>query len=124
MSDYTEHKMESEMGVLLRLGVIVACGIMLLGGILYLLQQGAGHESYAAFHSEPAALRSIGGIWRQVLAGNARGLIQFSALVLIATPVLRVAFAVYGFARQKQWMFVAISLVVLALLAIGLSERG
>ena len=97
---------------------------MLVGGVLYLLQQGAAHESYQTFGGEPAPLRSIAAIWREVLSGNARGLIQFSVLVLIATPVLRVVFAVYGFARQKQWVYVAISLVVLVLLAVGLSERG
>jgi uncharacterized membrane protein len=43
---------------------------------------------------------------------------------MIATPVMRVAFAVYGFTRQRQWLFTAISLTVLALLAFGLSERG
>jgi uncharacterized membrane protein len=122
--NYTEQKMESQMGVLLRAGVIVACGIMLVGGVLYLLQQGGGRESYQAFHAEPASFRSIAGIWREVLSGSARGLIQFSALVLIATPVLRVVFAVYGFARQKQWLYVAISLMVLALLGVGLSEHG
>jgi uncharacterized membrane protein len=42
---------------------------------------------------------------------------------MIATPVLRVAFAVYGFARQKRWLFVGISLTVLALLGIGLWEH-
>ncbi len=121
---YTEHKMELEMGVLLRTGVILACSIMIMGGALYLWRHGGGHESYRIFHAEPAPLRSMAGIWREVLTGDARGLIQLSALVLIATPVLRVAFAVYGFARQKQWLFVAVSLIVLALLGVGLSERG
>jgi uncharacterized membrane protein len=39
---------------------------------------------------------------------------------MIATPVMRVVFAVFGFARQKQWRFVLISLIVLGLLAFGL----
>ena len=122
--NYTEHKMEAQMGVLLRSGVILACGIMIVGGALYLMRHGGGQESYQTFHAQPAPLRSIAGIWREVLTGDARGLIQFSALVLIATPVLRVVFAVYGFARQKQWLFMAISLIVLMLLSVGLSERG
>jgi uncharacterized membrane protein len=44
-------------------------------------------------------------------------------LAVIATPVMRVAFAVFGFARQKQWMFTLISLTVLGLLAFGLFYR-
>ena len=31
---YTDREMEHEMGSLLRAGVILACGIMLVGGIL------------------------------------------------------------------------------------------
>jgi uncharacterized membrane protein len=57
---------------------------------------------------------------REVRAGSARGIIQLSVMTMIATPVTRVAFAVYGFARQRLWTFTAISLTVLGLLAFGL----
>lgn len=116
--------MEIEMGTLLRAGVLLACAIMLVGGILYLWRHDAAYESLRTFHGEPASLRGIRGIWRELLTGDPRGIIQFSVLAMIATPVMRVVFAVYGFARQRQWIFTAISLTVLALLAIGLSQRG
>lgn len=112
------------MGLLLRAGVILACSIMLAGGILYILRHGGERESYAVFHGEPATLESIRGILSEVRAGSARGIIQLSVLAMIATPVMRVAFAVYGFTRQRQWLFTGISLTVLVLLTIGLSERG
>lgn len=121
---YDDQKMETQMGALLRAGVLLACTIMVAGGALFLVRYGGGHESYQTFHAEPAPLRSMAGIWRQALHGDARGIIQLSVLAMIATPVLRVAFAVYGFARRKQWLFVAVSLTVLALLSYGLSERG
>jgi uncharacterized membrane protein len=121
---YSDQKMESQMGALLRAGVILSCGIMLAGGILYLLRHGGERESYAVFHGEPASLESIRGVLREVRAGSARGIIQLSLLTMIATPVMRVAFAVYGFSRQREWMFTVISLTVLALLVFGLSERG
>ncbi len=120
---YTDREMEHEMGSLLRAGVILACGIMLVGGILQVLRHGGEQESYKVFHGEPAALESVRGIWREVRAGDARGIIQLSVLAMIATPVMRVAFAVYGFSRQKQWMFTGISLTVLALLAFGLFQK-
>src|SRR5665213_695640 len=120
----TDREMEREMGSFLRTGVTVASGIMLLGAVLYLLRHGAEVESYRVFHAEPAALESIGGVFREVRAGSARGIIQLGVLAMIATPVMRVAFAVYGFARQRQWAFVSISLTVLGLLAFGLFDRG
>jgi uncharacterized membrane protein len=114
------YKMENSMGLLLRTGVLTACAVMLVGAVLYLLRHGGERESFAAFHAEPPAFESVTGIIREAFSGSARGIIQMGALLLIATPVLRVAFAVYGFAREKDPEFVAISLVVLGLLAFGL----
>jgi len=112
--------MEATMGLVLRTGVLVACAVMFVGAILYLSRHGGERESFAAFHGEPAPLESITGVFREALSGSARGIIQFGALLLIATPVMRVAFAVYAFARGKDPKFVVISLIVLALLAYGL----
>jgi uncharacterized membrane protein len=39
---------------------------------------------------------------------------------MIATPVMRVAFAVFAFSRLKEWRFTLISLIVLGLLMFGL----
>ena len=121
---FSDHEMESEMGTLLRAGVILACVIMFAGGVLFLSRHGTERDAYTTFQGEPASLRTIRGILREVRQGSARGIIQLSVLVMIATPVMRVAFAVYGFSRQRQWIFTGISLTVLALLAFGLSERG
>lgn len=112
------------MGLLLRIGVLTSCAIMFAGAVLYLLGHGGERESYASFQGEPASLRSISGILREARLGGARGIIQVGVLAMIATPVLRVAFAVFAFARQKQWRFTLISLIVLGLLAFGLFGRG
>jgi len=112
------------MGFLLRTGVLVSCAIMFAGAVLYLLRHGAERESYALFQGEPASLRNISGVLREVRLGGARGFIQLGVLTMIATPVMRVAFAVFGFARQKRWTFALISLTVLGLLAFGLFDRG
>ncbi len=117
-------KMEEQMGLLLRTGVIASCAIMFAGAVLYLLRHGGEHESYTAFHGEPPALENLSGIFHEAFAGEARGIIQLSVLVLIATPVMRVVFAVFGFARQKEWAFTLVSLIVLGLLLFGLFVRG
>lgn len=119
-----DHRMEEQMGLLLRTGVIAACILMFAGAVLYLLRHGGERESYAAFRGQPTALESVSGILSAARAGEARGIIQLSVLLLIATPVMRVAFAVWAFARQKQWIFSLVSLTVLGLLAFGLLVRG
>jgi len=121
---YSDQKLDAQMGSLLRAGVILACALMLAGGVLYTLRHGGERESFATFHGEPASLETVGGIWREVRSGSARGIIQLSVLIMIATPVMRVAFAVYGFARQRHWLFTAISLTVLGLLTFGLLQRA
>ena len=115
-----DRQMENGMGRLLQAGVLAACAVMAVGAVLYLLHAGGQRESFAVFHAEPASLESISGIVGQALAGTARGIIQLGVLLLIATPVMRVAFAVIGFAWERDIRFVAISLAVLALLAFGL----
>jgi uncharacterized membrane protein len=120
----SEQKMEAQMGLLLRTGVLTSCAIMFAGAILYLLRHGGERESYAVFQGEPASLRSISAVFREARLGGARGLIQLGVLAMIATPVMRVAFAVFGFASRKQWTFTLISLMVLGLLAFGLFDRG
>ena len=112
------------MGSLLRIGILTSCVIMFAGAVLYLLSHGGERESYTSFQGEPASLRSISGVLREARLGGARGIIQVGVLAMMATPAMRVAFAVFGFARQKQWRFTLISLTVLGLLAFGLFDRG
>jgi hypothetical protein len=82
------------------------------GGILYLLRYGSTPPDYRIFRGEPADLRTISGIVRDVLSFRTRGLIQFGFLVLIATPVVRVAFSVFAFALQRDRTYVIITLIV------------
>jgi uncharacterized membrane protein len=41
-------------------------------------------------------------------------------LFLIATPIARVVFSIVGFMRQRDWLYVAVTAAVLALLAYSL----
>ena len=59
----------------------------------------------------------LGGIRR--LSG--RSIIQFGLLLLIATPVARVAFSMVAFALEKDKLYVAIAAIVLAVLLFSLA---
>jgi uncharacterized membrane protein len=58
------------------------------------------------------------------MAFHARGLIQLGLLVLILTPIGRVTFSVFAFVYQRDWMYVAITLIVLVLLLTSLLRRA
>lgn len=111
-----DKEFEVVIGRLLRFGVILAAAWVLAGGIYYLIQLRGAKPDYKVFHGEPADLRYTNEIVQEALQLNARGVIQFGLLLLIATPIARVAFSVIGFALEKDWMYVGITLVVLTLL--------
>ena len=62
------------------------------------------------------------------IAGAARldsgCIIQLGVLLRIAKPVARVFISVIGFARERDWMYVGCSLIVLGLLCYGLIHGG
>ena len=117
-----DKRFEVMIGRLLRFGVIFAAAWVLAGGIHYLVQFGSAKPDYEVFRGEPGGLRYTHEIIHEAMELNARGLIQLGLLLLIATPVARVAFSVIGFALQKDWMYVVITLIVLALLLYSLSS--
>jgi uncharacterized membrane protein len=55
--------------------------------------------------------------------GSGRGMIQLGVLLLIATPVARVAFSVVGFIRERDWLCSAIATAVLILLMTALTSH-
>jgi uncharacterized membrane protein len=111
---------ERTLGRVLRTGVLAAAAIVAVGAVMYLSQYGMDTVDYQAFRGEPADLRSVSGILKGVGALSGRGIIQFGLLLLVATPVARVVFSVVGFIRQRDWLYVVISAIVLLLLAVSL----
>jgi uncharacterized membrane protein len=61
-------------------------------------------------------LRSLSGVFVDAAALHGRGIIQVGLLLLIATPIVRVAFSAHAFARLRDGKYVIITLMVLALL--------
>ena len=118
---WSDERVDALLGALLRAGVLLSAAIVAAGGVLYLLKYGAGTPAYGDFRGEPADLRSLGGIVRAALALRGRGLIQLGLLVLIATPVARVAFSLFAFVRQRDWTYVVVTGFVLVLLVLSLT---
>ena len=118
---WTEQQVEEIVGNLLRGGVILAAVVVLVGGGLYLFRYGATVPDYRVFHSEPADLRCVSGIVTDASALRSRGVIQFGLLLLTATPVARVVFAMVAFAQQRDRTYVVVTLIVLTVLLYSLA---
>ena len=113
----SQHRVESLLGNLLRLGVLLSAGVIVLGAAVYLVRHGADLPQYGAFRGEPSHLRSARGILADLLLFSGRGLIQFGILLLMATPVMRVLASLAVFLWQRDWIYVPVTLLVLCLLA-------
>jgi uncharacterized membrane protein len=118
--NWTDEKVETIIGNLLIAGVFLSASIVLCGGIIYLIYFGESTPAYNAFRGEPESLTSIRGILRYAFALHGRGIIQLGLLVLIATPVSRVAFSIFGFAAERDRMYVVFTLIVLLILLFSL----
>ena len=121
---WTDEQMEQIVGNLLRIGVVIAALVVLAGGVLYLIRFGGTLPNYAVFRGEPTDLRSVSGIIRDVLPLHSRGVIQLGLLLLIATPVARVAFSILAFALQRDRTYVVVTLIVLGVLIYSLTGGG
>src|SRR5574341_1978914 len=117
----TDQQVETGIGNLLRISVIIAALVVLLGGIIYLVHFMGMHPDYRVFTGEPRDLRTVSGILRDSLTIHSRGTIQLGLLVLIATPVARVIFAFFAFALQRDRKYVVVCLIVLTVLIYSLS---
>ena len=118
---WTDARTESIIGTLLRAGVILSAALVTAGGIVYLIRHGTAHPQYGVFRGAPADFRSVSGILRAAASFHGRGIIQLGLLVLIATPVARVAFSVVAFALERDRLYVLVTLVLLGVLIFSLA---
>ncbi len=117
---WNDLRIEIIIGTLLRTGVILAAAVVLAGAVLYLVRHGHEVANYSTFHGEPESLKSPKDIVHGVFGMSARAIIQLGLLLLIATPVARVAFSAVAFAIEHDYMYVVITLIVLAILSYSL----
>ena len=118
---WTDQRVEVIIGNLLRTGVVLAAAVVLVGAAVYLVRHGSAAPHYAVFQGEPTDLRTPSGVIADAVAMRGRGIIQLGLLLLLATPVARVAFSVFAFAMERDVLYVFVTLIVLAVLAFSLA---
>ncbi|BAY09644.1 DUF1634 domain-containing protein [Calothrix sp. NIES-2098] len=116
----SDRQLETLLSNLLKYGVLLASTVVLIGGILYLIRHGSEPVTYHFFQGEPSEFRSPSGVISAVLSGSRRGIIQLGLLLLIATPVLRVVISLLAFIWRREFIYVIVTLLVLASLTYSL----
>jgi uncharacterized membrane protein len=115
-----DRNLEQIIGNLLRIGVLTAAAVVLLGGIFYLKEHGGGHPDYHSFHGESLELRSVSAILKDFGSLKSPAIIQFGLLLLVLTPIARVVFSAVGFILERDHLYLALTLVVLLVLLYSL----
>lgn len=121
---WTDSQIDTIIGNLLRWGIVIAAVVVMMGGAVFLARYGFEAPGYRVFHGEPTDLCTISGIFTDVRALRARGIIQLGMLLLIGTPIARVAFAILAFALQRDRTYVFVTLIVFGVLLFGLLGGG
>jgi len=112
-----DRDMQKIIGTLLRIGVVSASVIALVGGVIYLFVHGMDiMPDYSKFHNEAPIYTHLSGIISGVLSLDARSIMQLGVVVLIMTPILRVVCSLFSFGIEKDRMYVVITFIVLSII--------
>jgi uncharacterized membrane protein len=101
-------------------GVLVAAAIMGAGLIWFLATHDGLPPGDHIFSGEPKYFENpvsmVCRAFEPGQVGRRRSVIMIGVVLLLINPVVRVAFAAFGFAAQRNWVYTNISLLVLAVL--------
>ncbi len=124
-------RMELVISYVLRVGVLLSAAVILCGIALAAATRNTGYAPIQPHHlRDILAFHAVAGpgyfptapavvLWA-ALAGKPYAIIGLGMLLLIATPVLRVALSVVFFLAQRDWLYAGITVFVLAVLLLSL----
>ncbi len=106
-------------GWVLQGGVILSAAVIFIGLFLELLQPNKFAPQKLQMFPQ-----TFGQVWAGLLILRPQAVITLGLLLLIATPVARVAVSIVAFAVERDWRFVAITTVVLLILLFSIFYVG
>jgi len=122
-ADARVRRVELLISNLLRVGVIASLTLIVIGTILSFVH----HPAYVTSSAELQQLTRAGAAfpvaWRDVVAGvrdlQGQAIVTVGLLLLIATPIARVAVSILAFIYQEDRVFTLITMTVLGLLLLS-----
>ncbi len=122
-ADVRVRKVEILISTILRVGVTASLAIVMIGTVLSFVH----HPDYVSSQAELRRLTQPGAafphtpgqVWRELRLCHGQAIVVVGLLLLVATPVVRVAVSIFTFAYQRDRVFVLITFTVLALLIVS-----
>lgn len=121
---WSDEHVELFIGNLLRWGVIIAAAFTVVGGAIFLFLHGGRVADYRVFHGQPDALKSVTSVVQNAFRLDPAAIIQLGLLLLIATPIARVALSLLAFFKQHDRMYIFVTAIVLGVLLYSLTGAG
>lgn len=106
-------QVETIIGRILQVGVIVSAIVMLIGMVLFLVTGNSGYPG-------TTIPLKMGAILVGTLQFKPYAIMMLGIYCLILTPVLRVVVSIYAFYKEKDHLYVIITTAVLIILLIAL----
>jgi len=115
-----EHATEVRLSQLLTIGTSISAAVILLGLAMYLWRHASERLDFTAFRTHDAELNAPSTILTKAVSLDGIAVMQLGVLLLVLTPIARVAFTLVMFMVRRDWMYVAIAAIVLVVLSLGL----
>jgi len=119
MNKLKDTDIQAAIGWILRTGVLLSTGIVVFGAVIYIYRHGYDVTDYRTFKGVPDFVKPSGVIGG-ILAFKGKAIIQSGIILLIATPVIRVACSAIGFILEKDHLYTFITLLVLAVIFVSM----
>ena len=115
-ADAVVRRTEIVISTILRMGVVASAIIVGIGALDFFLR-GQGLRSGSALTL--AFPQTIGAVFVGLPSLRGENIMALGLLVLIATPVMRVAASIVAFAIERDWRYTAITAVVFCILMLS-----
>lgn len=116
------HQAELIISNVLRGGVVLSAATIVIGVLIFYARYFAAGEHGINVSTFP---HTLGDVAQGLTHGDPLAIIVFGLLLLLATPVVRVAVSIVAFALERDWRFVAITALVFFILIVSfLLGRG
>ncbi len=114
----SQERFRSLVGAVLTVGVTISASLMLIGFAASFLVGWEGSLTGAA--TGAGRVTDFTSLGAELRAVRPVGLVQLGLLVLVGTPVARVAASVVGFLLEGDRLYAAITVIVLGVLLVSL----
>ncbi|HTX73354.1 MAG TPA: DUF1634 domain-containing protein [Rectinemataceae bacterium] len=115
---------ELAVSFVLRFGILISGAVIVLGLLLFVVKgagvQGQGIDAKIAFP------HSLSQLWAGLCVVDPFAVMSLGLLLIILTPVSRVAVSIFAFIAERDWRYVVITGLVLAILlfSFAIGETG